>query len=78
MPVAAVVSQIGGVFGIVWALRYAPATLASVILLVQPVGAAILGWLILGETLGPLQSLGGIAVAAGIFLAARGPVESPR
>ena len=75
---AAVVSQIGGVFGIVWALRYAPATLASVVLLVQPVGAAILGWLILGETLGPLQSLGGIAVAAGIFLAARGPVESPR
>jgi len=76
---AALVSQIGGVFGIVWALRYAPATLASVVLLVQPLGTALLGWIILDEALGPLQSLGGIAIAAGIFLAARGgPVEQPR
>ena len=78
MVAAALVSQIGGVFGIVWALRYIPATLASVVLLVQPVGTALLGWLILGEALHPVQSLGGVAVLVGILLAARGPVETPR
>lgn len=78
MVAAAVVSQIGGVFGIVWALRYVPATLASVVLLTQPVGTALLGWVILGEALDPVQSLGGVAVLAGIVLAARGPVQEPR
>jgi len=78
MVAAALISQIGGVFGIVWALRYMPATLASVVLLVQPVGTALLGWIILGEALDPVQSLGGAAVLAGILLAARGPAETPR
>ncbi len=68
---AALVSQIGGVMAIVWALRYVPTTVASVLLLAQPVGTALLGWLLLGEALGPLQALGGAAVLAGIVLASR-------
>ncbi len=68
---AALVSQIGGVMAIVWALRYLPTTVASVLLLAQPVGTALLGWLLLGEALGPLQALGGAAVLAGIVLASR-------
>lgn len=68
---AAVVSQLVGVLGVIWALRYARATFASVALLAQPVGTAALGWLILGEALAPLQGLGGAAVLAGIAFAAR-------
>jgi drug/metabolite transporter (DMT)-like permease len=66
---AAVVAQIGGVMGIVWALRFVPTTLASVALLVQPVGAALLAWWLFGEALSPVQALGGAAVLAGILLA---------
>lgn len=72
MAGAAGVSQIGGVYAIVWALRYLPATLASVALLAQPVGTALLGWWILGEPLSAPQTAGGAAVLAGIALAAQG------
>lgn len=74
---AAGVSHLGGVLGIVWALRYLPASFASVALLGQPVGTAILGWALLGERLGPLQLLGGAAVVAGIAVAGR-PVDTRR
>jgi len=67
----ALVSQLGGVLGIVWALRFLPATVASVGLLGQPVGTALLGWLLLGESIAPLQALGGCAVLGGIALCAR-------
>ena len=71
MAGAAVVSQIGGVMGIVWALRFLPATVASVALLAQPLGTALLGWLLLGEAISSFQGLGGAAVLAGILLASR-------
>ena len=73
---AATVSQIGGLFGIAWALRYLPATFASVGLLAQPVGTAILAWIILGEALGTLQLVGGVAVLIGIGVAARDPAAA--
>ncbi len=75
MAGAALISQIGGVLAIIWALRYLPTTVASVLLLAQPVGTALLGWLLLGEALGPLQALGGAAVLAGIVLASRGATK---
>lgn len=76
----AVVSQLGGVLAIVWALRFLPTTLASVSLLGQPVGTALLGWWWLDEVISPLQAVGGVAVLAGIGLAARAdtPRRAPR
>jgi len=71
MAGAALVSQIGGVLGIVWALRFLPATFASVALLAQPVLTALWGWLFLGEAISAIQALGGCAVLAGIALASR-------
>ncbi len=68
---AAGVAQIGGVLGIVWALRHLPTTFASVALLVQPVGSALWAWWLFGEGLGALQLLGGATVLAGILLASR-------
>jgi drug/metabolite transporter (DMT)-like permease len=68
---ATAVSQLGGVYAIVWALRYLPTTVASVALLAQPVGTALLGWWILGEALTAAQAAGGAAVLLGIALASQ-------
>jgi len=67
----AVVTQVGGVVAIVWALRFLPATLSSVALLGQPVMAAGWAWVLLAEPVGLVQALGGAAVLAGIALASR-------
>ena len=73
----ALVSHLGGVLGIVWALRYLRASFASVALLAQPLGAAALGWVVLGEALSALQCLGGLAVIAGILLASGAAADPP-
>ena len=66
---AAVVAQIVGVVGVVWALRYLRASFAAVALLGQPIGTALLGWVLVGEALSALQLAGCAAVGAGIGLA---------
>jgi len=68
---AALVSQLAGVIGIVWALAHLSATYTAVALLAQPVGTALLGWWWLGEPLSALQLAGGALVLAGILLATR-------
>jgi drug/metabolite transporter (DMT)-like permease len=40
-------------------------------LLLQPVMAALFAWILLGETLGPLEIAGGIVVLIGIRIAQR-------
>ena len=77
---AALLSQLCGVMGIVWALRFVPPTVASVALLAQPVGTALLGWLLLDEAIGGPQAAGGAVVLLGIALAARsqGPQDTGR
>jgi drug/metabolite transporter (DMT)-like permease len=49
----------------------APASVAGVLLLVQPVAAALIAWPLFGETLAPLQLLGAGLVLAGVWLAGR-------
>ncbi|MHC4590391.1 MAG: DMT family transporter, partial [Planctomycetota bacterium] len=70
---AAALSQLVGVLGIVWSMRVLPPTFASVALLAQPVAAAGLAWMLLGEALGAVQAAGGVAVLVGIGLASRTP-----
>lgn len=78
MAAAALIAQLGGVMGIVWALRYLPATVASVTLLIQPLGAALWAWWLFAERLTPLQLAGGGAVLTGIVLAARSVRQRPQ
>lgn len=66
------ISHAGGQSLIAFALAHLPASFSSVSLLVQPVAAAVLAWLLLAEPLGPLQALGGAVVLVGIALARRG------
>ena len=68
----ALVSQVGGQGLITYALAHLPSAFSSVSLLLQPVAAAILAWVILGEALGAWQGLGGAVVLVGIVLARRG------
>lgn len=66
------------VFGqgsIAWSLGRLPASTASVTVLVQPVAAAGLAYLIFGETLTPLQALGGAIALGGIVLAQQAPAR---
>ena len=64
---------------IVWGLAHLPAAFASVSLLVAPVSAGVLAWLLLAEPLGPLQVAGMALVLVGVQLAWRAhSAENPR
>jgi len=56
----------GGQGGIALSLKELPASGASIVLLLQPISTAILGWVILGQALVPLQYLGGLLVLSGV------------
>lgn len=64
----------------VYALRVLPATVVVPLAMLEPVGVSALGWAWFGESLGPVQVLGGLAVVTGILLAStarRRPVAEP-
>lgn len=54
---------------VAWALGRLPTATASVVMLVQPVVAAALGWVLFGEHITPLQGLGAAVLLAGVVLA---------
>lgn len=62
------VVQVFGQFAFSYALGYLPASVVAPAGLGQPVVTAILAWPLLGETISPLQALGGTAVIAGVYL----------
>lgn len=64
----ALVSQVAGQGLIAWSMAHLPASFSSVSLLVQPVTAALLAWILLAEPFGMLQALGGAVVLAGIVI----------
>lgn len=68
----ALLAQIGGQTVIAYASAHLPASLSSVSLLLQPLTAAVAAWLIFGETIAPLQMLGGALLLWGIYLSKRG------
>jgi drug/metabolite transporter (DMT)-like permease len=51
-----------------WALKYLPASVISVNILGEPVGATLLAWLIWGTAPGPVTLLGGFLLLVGIAL----------
>ena len=68
----ALVAQVFGQGLIAWAMQSIPVTLASVTLIGQPVLAAGLGVVILGQDLGTGQIIAGVVSVAGIWLARLG------
>ncbi len=65
-------SHCGGQGLIAYALAHLAAPFSAASLLVQPVLAAALAWLVLGEALGPWQAAGAAVVLAGLYIARRG------
>ncbi|HUK34592.1 MAG TPA: DMT family transporter, partial [Vicinamibacterales bacterium] len=61
----------GGQGLIAFSLAWLPATFSSLTLLIQPVVAAVLAWIVLSEPLTASQAIGGAIVIAGILLARR-------
>jgi drug/metabolite transporter (DMT)-like permease len=54
-----------------WALKHVSATFIAIAILGEPIGSALLAWLIFGETFAFLQMAGFALLMAGIYLASR-------
>ena len=61
------VSQVGGQGLLALALGRLPAVFSSLVIFIEAVAAALLGWLVLGEGLDAVQAAGGAAILAGIW-----------
>jgi drug/metabolite transporter (DMT)-like permease len=66
------ISQTAGQSLITYSLGFLPAAFSSLTLLIQPVIAAMIAWVLLGEALTASQIAGGLVIIAGIGLARRG------
>ena len=75
----ALVPQLIGHVSLNWALRFVSATMVTVAVLGEPVGASVLAWLVLAETPAIAEIGGGILMLFGIALAfLRGGLVPPR
>jgi drug/metabolite transporter (DMT)-like permease len=64
----ALISQLGGQGLIAYGLAHLSASISAVLLMWQPVVAALLAWWILHEPLTPLRALGGAIIIVGILI----------
>ena len=65
----AIIPQLIGHSSITWALGSVKATLVSVAIMAEPVGAILLAWLILNEHPSLANLIGGLIILSGIFIA---------
>ena len=65
----AFISQAGGQGLLAIALGSLPATFSSLVIFLEAVAAAALGWIVLGEKLSIVQALGGLLILGGIYFA---------
>jgi drug/metabolite transporter (DMT)-like permease len=59
-----------------WSLRHLSATFVAIALLAEPIGSALLAWLIFGESFARLQLAGFVLLLVGIYVAARSDTRS--
>jgi len=65
----AFISQAGGQGLLTIALGSLPATFSSLVIFLEAIAAAALGWIVLGEKLSIIQALGGLLILCGIYVA---------
>lgn len=65
----ALVSQVGGQGLLAVALGALPAVFSSLVIFLEAIAAAVLGWLVLGEALTWTQGGGGLLILAGLWIA---------
>jgi drug/metabolite transporter (DMT)-like permease len=71
------VMHVAGQGSIAWALGRLPAPLAAVVVLVQPVAAALAAWAAFGERLTAMQALGGAIALGGVAIAQTAARKAP-
>lgn len=71
------VVQVAAWWLITWGMGHVPTNLGAMGLMVQPVATVVLGWLLLGEALKPLQGAGTLLVLLGVALCAFTPRDEP-
>jgi len=71
----ALVPQILGHSSFNWALGYLSAAFVSITLLGEPIGSAVLAYILLGETPSLLKIIGAILILAGIYIASLGEAK---
>ena len=71
------VVHVVGQGGVAWSLGQLPTALTAVTVLIQPIAAAILGWLLFAETLTLMQAIGGGVVLGAIVLAQWSAAKPP-
>ena len=65
------VCQVGGYFGLTYALGHLPVTVSSILwLTIAPLTAAF-AWMIFGERMTPMEITGGLLVLAGVWIVGR-------
>jgi len=68
--------QIVGHSTLNWALRYLSATFVAIVTLAEPIGSAILAYVLLGEAITFSTAVGGAMVLIGIYIASRAELGS--
>ena len=71
------VVHVVGQGGVAWSLGRLPTALTAVTVLIQPIAAAVLGWLLFAETLTLVQAIGGGVVLGAIVLAQWSAAKPP-
>lgn len=65
------VCQVGGYFGLTYALGHLPVTVSSILWLTIAPMTAVFAWLIFGERMSPVEIAGGALVLAGVWIVGR-------
>jgi len=66
------VCQVGGYFGLTYALGHLPVTVSSILWLTIAPMTAVFAWMIFGERMSPMEIAGGALVLAGVWIVGRG------
>lgn len=62
------ICQVGGYFGLTYALGHLPATVTSILFLTVAPLTALFAWMIFGERMSPMEIAGGALVLAGVWI----------
>jgi drug/metabolite transporter (DMT)-like permease len=65
------ICQVGGYFGLTYALGHLPATVTSILWLTIAPLTAVFAWMIFGERMNPMEIAGGVLVLAGVWIVGR-------
>jgi drug/metabolite transporter (DMT)-like permease len=67
----ALVCQVGGYFGLTYALGHLPTPVTSILFLTVAPMTAVFAWMIFGERMSPMEIAGGAMVVAGVWIVGR-------